>query len=157
MVNLVADEVHGEIGDPGDEGEGGGQAGRLIEMASGDRSSRACHALLNVEHVSLCGCTCVLISVRIVYRPIQANKVETNHAQMKSYGEVSLRVRFVRGFSEKALTVLLMEVVSEWGKRGLASKPFPLSRAVLLCTDILTSAGFTSARDKDRHRIQSLT
>ena len=69
---------------------------------------------------------------------------------MKSYSEVSMRVRFIKGFSNEALNILNSEVVSERGKRGFAHKPFPLSRAVLLSADILSSGGFSSARDKDR-------
>ena len=82
--------------------------------------------------------------------------METNHLQMKPYSEVSLRVRFVRGFSEDALRVLTSEVVSEWCKRGLASKPFPSSRNVLLRTDSLSSGGVLASRGKDRRRLQSL-
>jgi len=80
---------------------------------------------------------------------LKANKVEAVHAQMKSYSEVSLRVRFLKGFCPEALKFLLTNVASKWGEFGLASKPFPVNRSLLMSPEILTSSGFTASRDKE--------
>ena len=80
---------------------------------------------------------------------LKANKVEAVHTQMKSYREVSLRLRFLKGFCPATLKFLLTTVASKWGELGLASKPFPVNRSLLMSPEILTSAGFTTIRDKE--------
>jgi hypothetical protein len=79
----------------------------------------------------------------------EANKVETCHTQMKSYAEITLRVRFQRGFNPEAFKYLATTIACQWGKLGLASKPFPVNRNVLLSPDILTSAAFAGGKEKD--------
>jgi hypothetical protein len=68
---------------------------------------------------------------------------------MKSYNEISVRYRFLKGFNADAFDFLTGEFASEWAKLGLASKPFPVTRAILTSSDILTSSAFAIGRDKD--------
>lgn len=68
---------------------------------------------------------------------------------MKSYSELALRVRFQRGFNPEAYKYMATTIACQWGKLGLASKPFPVNRNLLLSADILTSNAFASGREKD--------
>ena len=68
-------------------------------------------------------------------------KVVPHHPQMKSYSEINLRHRFLKGFSLKALDLLYTKVWVRMGAMGISSKHLPVGRNILLDPSILTSAG----------------
>ena len=76
-------------------------------------------------------------------------KVALVHPQIKVYADLALRHRFLRGFCAEARQRLHEKVVVEMGRRGLASRPFPLARAVLMDPSILSSDAFTTSREKE--------
>ena len=78
-----------------------------------------------------------------------ANKVKCQHPHMESLQEMSLRVRFLKGFSPDALAFIRTDICSYCAEAGLSHKPFPLSRHVLLSADILTTAAFAHGKDKE--------
>jgi hypothetical protein len=80
---------------------------------------------------------------------LTAKKVALLHPQVKSYSELALRHRFLRGFCRAARDRLHTNLTMEMGRQGLASKPYPLSRAVLMDGGILTSAAFAAAKEKE--------
>ena len=69
-----------------------------------------------------------------------------HHPEMNTYNKIQLRVRAVLGFHE--FDDLHMSICQELGRRGLMHKPFPLTSALLLDPNILTSDGFTQPAEK---------
>jgi hypothetical protein len=55
------------------------------------------------------------------------NKFMTGHPLMNSYQAIALRVRFKKGFADEAIDQVF-EFKKEWGKRGWADRPLPLTR-----------------------------
>ena len=80
---------------------------------------------------------------------LNSKKVSLLHPQIKCYADVALRHRFLRGFSSEARQRLHDVLVLPMGARGLASKPFPISRAVLMDPAILTSEAFGTVKEKE--------
>ena len=80
---------------------------------------------------------------------LMAKKVVLLHPQIRGYSELALRHRFIKGFSESARRALHEKLSVEMGKRGLASKPFPLSRTVLMDAAILTTDAFMTTKEKE--------
>ena len=79
---------------------------------------------------------------------MKANKVSVQHPHLSGYSEVALRVRFIKGFEEEALHIL-QGIAHELGRRRLAHKPYPISKAVLMPPENLTANAFTTAREKE--------
>jgi hypothetical protein len=80
---------------------------------------------------------------------LNSKKVTLLHPQIKSYADLALRHRFLRGFSQEARQRLHEKIVLPMGEKGLANKPFPISRAVLMDPSILTSDAFTTLKEKE--------
>ena len=80
---------------------------------------------------------------------LNSKKVSLLHPQIKGYADLALRHRFLRGFSPEARQRLHDKIVLPMGERGLASKPFPISRAVLMDSGILTSDAFSTLKEKE--------
>ena len=80
---------------------------------------------------------------------LNSQKVSLLHPQIKSYADLALRHRFLRGFVPEARQRLYDKIVMPLGERGLASKPFPISRAVLMDRNILTSDAFGTLKEKE--------
>jgi hypothetical protein len=78
-----------------------------------------------------------------------AQKVGTTHPQMRSYTELALRHRFIRGFSERARCLLHSRITQEMGRRGLAHRAHPLTRSLLMDPAILCANAFHSTQEKD--------
>ncbi|CAK0793449.1 unnamed protein product [Prorocentrum cordatum] len=49
----------------------------------------------------------------------------------------------------QALDILMADIWSELGKQGLAHKPFPITRAIWVSPEILTTAAFSTTREKE--------
>ena len=79
---------------------------------------------------------------------VKTNKASVKHPHLSGYSEVALRVRFLKGFEEEALSIL-QGIAHELGRRGLAHKPYPISKAVLMSPENLTTDAFTTAREKE--------
>ena len=79
---------------------------------------------------------------------VKTNKVNVKHPHLSGYSEVALRVRFLKGFEEEALSIL-QGIAHKLGRRGLAHKPYPISKAVLMPPENLTANAFTTAREKE--------
>lgn len=80
---------------------------------------------------------------------LNSKKVSLLHPQIKGYADLALRHRFLRGFCPEALQRLRDRIVIPMGQKGLASKPFPISRAVLMDSNILTSDAFSTLKEKE--------
>ena len=80
---------------------------------------------------------------------LNSKKVSLLHPQIKSYADLALRHRFLRGFVPEARQRLYDKIVLPMGERGLASKPFPITRAVLMDPNILTSDAFGTLKEKE--------
>ena len=78
-----------------------------------------------------------------------AQKVVTMHPQMRSYTELALRHRFIRGFSQAARCLIHERLTQEMGRRGLAHRAHPLSRSLLMDPAILTASAFHSTLEKE--------
>ena len=50
-------------------------------------------------------------------------QVSLTHPQLKSYSELALRHRFLRGFCPAAYERLRIDLAEEMGRRGLANRP----------------------------------
>ena len=79
----------------------------------------------------------------VTKRFLEDKRAKINHPEMSTYAKVVLRVRAVLGFHE--FHALHKEVNEEIGRKGLAHKPFPLTPALLLDPNILTSDAFTGS------------
>ena len=75
--------------------------------------------------------------------------METDHAQLKGYHDISMRLRFLKGFSPVALTYFIDHIMTQLAALGLAPKPFPVTKGTLMAPDILSSGAFALTRDKD--------
>ena len=78
---------------------------------------------------------------------LKTAKATAQHPHLSNYNEISLRARFLLGFGSKALTDL-RRVASNLGRLGYANRPFPLSKSVLLSSEILLATAL-QGKDKD--------
>jgi hypothetical protein len=91
----------------------------------------------------------VVIQRSVTKAFLLGKKASVIHPQMRGYSELALRHRFLKGFCQEARDRLRSNLVIEIGRRGLASKPFPLSRQVLMDAAILVSDGFPPGKERD--------
>jgi hypothetical protein len=84
----------------------------------------------------------VLTAPEINAKYMQSNKFTTGHPMLQTYSEIACRVRFRKGFNDEAMEKIYT-FKKEWGRRGWADKPLPLTRKLLMDERILTSNGLT--------------
>ena len=86
-------------------------------------------------------------STGVTKKFIDDNKISIDHPEMRTYQRVVQRVRAVVGFG--CWDELHKKIWQEMGMRGMGHKPCPLTSALLLDPQILSSAAFSSKVDKE--------
>ena len=75
-------------------------------------------------------------------------KAEPMFEEIKNYYGITNRLRFIKGFDSKARE-LLDNFFSNMGVHGVSHRKFPLSNAILLSPDILTTAAFARGKEQE--------
>lgn len=86
----------------------------------------------------------------LTVKQVRDLKGAPSHPQMSSYAAISMRFRFLKGFSEEALRSLHELLFERMAQEGLASRPFPLATTTLMSPDILCSSAFSTNAERER-------
>ena len=108
-------------------------------------------SLLDKKHLppTLANRLTVMSSSDINHLWLKVNKVTTSHPVLRQYHDVLVRLRFAKGFNPDAFQKLVTDFASEAGRQGLANQESPLTRSLLMDSNLLKSDAFTDSRQAE--------
>ena len=89
---------------------------------------------------------CLMSNNSIAVKFLNENKIVTSRPEIRTYQQIQIRVRALKGFSE--FPKLHEAIWEEMGRRGMAALTFPIPNDILLDANILNADAFAGAEKK---------